>query len=794
MLRAGGHPRPVVYVIGRTSPGSNSRRRRKRDEDERRAIAAGTPLPPRRGQERHAPARHAPTRCGRRDAQTRLGRPRRRGCPPGRRTRGARSGRPQRRRAHAQGEARRSSGGAAGASWRARSPVWRSSSPRTPAGLLTRTPAGLLTRTPAAGLLTRTPAGLLTRTPAGLLTRTPARLPTRTPARLLTRTPARRTRTPPRALPPLFRLRSPFGRDFPVHARRPSDAVRAGSCGRSRRWRRSRRTRDGRTPRARPRDDGRDRVDVEPPRRRLGRSRCRGGVDVAPRCRGGVDVAPRSRPPRAPTPTPSPRACRRRADPRPSRARARDARRARARETPRLVGDDASSPSRASSARTTSTRSSPGRTRASCSRRRFSPRLGARRRAREAFPSSGGGGVGAGAVRGASRGFDGDKARFVATRAARAFGLLNGADRGGAAAAAGVSETVLSFYPPEGYLARTTDAPSRWNAADGARSTHSRTSRRPKRARGETPGEAGVRVRRLSGLRDQPRGDGGSARQGATRRRREGARRARRARDEARRRREARRRGRRRREARRRGRRRREARRRPRRRAGDRPRAPDRRPRWRPIPASRHVRARHVRARRIGSLRGAVDAPRRRGGDGDVGGRRGVPGRVAERAARDALGLRPRRRSSRRRRGVRLRARERHHSAREGHHSACVDRQPCRGTRRPCDSMRVSMRRRLRQVRARGLRRLHAPNRSRRSRDANRQTDDKLPDACWGCHRTFPKTGDGGYGAFCGVSCFDNATRHHRADAIRETEEERVADGVLVEMERKKAKNQPGLT
>ena len=60
----------------------------------------------------------------------------------------------------------------------------------------------------------------------------------------------------------------------------------------------------------------------------------------------------------------------------------------------------------------------------------------------------------------------------------------------------------------------------------------------------------------------------------------------------------------------------------------------------------------------------------------------------------------------------------------------------------------------------------------------------KLPDACWGCHRTFPETGDGGYGAFCGVSCFDNATRHHRADAIRETEEERVAVGVLVEMER----------
>ena len=104
---------PVVYVIARTSPRSATKRRRKRDEDERRAIAAGTPPPPpRRRQARDAPARDAPTRGGRRDAQTeRLRRPRRRGCPPGRRRRVARrSGRSERRRAHASGEARPASG------------------------------------------------------------------------------------------------------------------------------------------------------------------------------------------------------------------------------------------------------------------------------------------------------------------------------------------------------------------------------------------------------------------------------------------------------------------------------------------------------------------------------------------------------------------------------------------------------------------------------------------------------------------------------------------------------------
>jgi len=51
---------------------------------------------------------------------------------------------------------------------------------------------------------------------------------------------------------------------------------------------------------------------------------------------------------------------------------------------------------------------------------------------------------------------------------------------------------------------------------------------------------------------------------------------------------------------------------------------------------------------------------------------------------------------------------------------ARVHRRPRRGARRPRDSMRVSILRRLRQVRARGLRRLHAPNRQRRSRDTNR--------------------------------------------------------------------------
>ena len=109
---------PVVYVIGRTSPGSNSRRRRKRDEDERRAIAAGTPLPP-PDEDKSVTLQLATLRlavdaatrrttAARPSASSRASSQRRR-----RRVAGlerATSGRPQRRRAHAQGEARRSSG------------------------------------------------------------------------------------------------------------------------------------------------------------------------------------------------------------------------------------------------------------------------------------------------------------------------------------------------------------------------------------------------------------------------------------------------------------------------------------------------------------------------------------------------------------------------------------------------------------------------------------------------------------------------------------------------------------
>jgi len=64
----------------------------------------------------------------------------------------------------------------------------------------------------------------------------------------------------------------------------------------------------------------------------------------------------------------------------------------------------------------------------------------------------------------------------------------------------------------------------------------------------------------------------------------------------------------------------------------------------------------------------------------------------------------------------------------------------------------------------------------------------KLPDRCWRCHEFFPVTGTGGHGAFCGVSCFDDATRHHRADAIRKSEEERATVEVFDEMARKKSK------
>jgi hypothetical protein len=106
---------------------------------------------------------------------------------------------------------------------------------------------------------------------------------------------------------------------------------------------------------------------------------------VASTSRPDPAVASTSRPDPDPPLAPRPRRrrrapVRRRADPRPSRARARDARRARAREIPRLGGDDASSPPvrpRRGQRRRVPHRDARGLL---AHVRRFSPRLGARRR------------------------------------------------------------------------------------------------------------------------------------------------------------------------------------------------------------------------------------------------------------------------------------------------------------------------------------------------------------------------------------------------------------------------------
>jgi len=411
---------------------------------------------------------------------------------------------------------------------------------------------------------------------------------------------------------------------------------------------------------------------------------------------------------------------------------------------------------------------------------------------REAFPSSGGGGVGAGAVRGASRGFDGDKARFVATRAARAFGLLNGADRGGAAAAAGVSETVLSFYPPRG-VSRANDGRAlaverggrcAFDALPNESAAEARAARpRARQAcacddcrvsvtspevtadqRDKVRRDAGERAHaalaelatKLAGGGRRVDGEGVGGRrvdgEGVGGRRVDGL--------------------------------------------GAAPATAPAHPTDAPALATDPPRpdmfapdmfapaesdlseaqwmllaaeAETVTLAAVAGFRDAWrNAPRET---------RSVSALAAARVAVDAAcASAPENATTAPEKATTAPASTANRvEALDGPVIRCACR--CADASAKCahagsdDST-------LRTVREGRATRIGKPTY-------------KLPDACWGCHRTFPKTGDGGYGAFCGVSCFDNATRHHRADAIRETEEERVAVGVLVEMERKKAKNQP---
>ena len=458
---------------------------------------------------------------------------------------------------------------------------------------------------------------------------------------------------------------------------------------------------------------------------------------------------------------------------------------------------------------------------------------------RETFPSSGGGGGGGGAVRGASRGFDGDRARFVATRAATALGLLDGADWGGAAAAAagGVSETV------PGAVVATDDAEtgSGTNDAETGSGTNDAET-----GSGTNDAETG------SGTSDAtpnhtvvsiypPRGVSRANDGGAFAAERDGrcafgslpeesAAEARAARPRAR-----------------------QAC------ACDDCRVSVTRPE---VTAHQREKVRRDAGEKAHAALAELATKLIRGGrgvdGGGVDGEQGVGGRGVDGRDVDSLGSAPAtapalsevqwmllaaeaetvtlaaiagfrdawRNAPRETRSVSALA-----AARAAVDAACASAPenattapekattapekattapekataaPEKATTAPASTVnrvealdgpviRCACRCADASAECAHAGSEHSTLRTVREGRATRigKPTYKLPDACWGCHRTFPETGDGGYGAFCGVSCFDNATRHHRADAIRETEEERVAVGVLVEMERKRRRTSP---